>query len=157
MRLCLHMEEKGSTEPYRSPFIPPDGYSTDVNSTAGGRAPHFSDSILNQSRIHKSNFKAEYLFYIKYRCRTHNFRLTASSQFGLICFESDILCTRQALLFPNKSILTQELTWSSSSRVIPCAAKALFLTDWSLLLCLSSLKAVKSCWYWRAALLHLVD
>ena len=38
---------KGSTESYRSPFIPSDGYSSLVDSTGGGRAPHFSDCISN--------------------------------------------------------------------------------------------------------------
>lgn len=38
---------KGSAEPYRSPFIPPDGYSSPVDNTRGGRTPYFSDRISN--------------------------------------------------------------------------------------------------------------
>lgn len=38
---------KGSAEPYRSPFIPSDGYSSPVDSTGGGRVPFLSDHISN--------------------------------------------------------------------------------------------------------------
>lgn len=107
---------------------------------------------INQSRIHKCNFKWEYLFQIKYRCRTHSFRLTASSQFSLIYFESKLLCAKaEALILQQKHLHTP----SSSSRPIPRVDGALFLTDRSLLLCLLSLKAVKSCWYWKTSLLYL--